>query len=54
MDYTGVNLKNKVDLENEAHFEDVFQISPSILETSTAAFSIFTLVTNSMNLKQKQ
>ena len=41
--YWGKSEK-KVDLENEAHFEDVFQIYPSMLEKSTAEFTISTLV----------
>ena len=46
MDYTGVNLKTKVELKNNAHFEDIFQIYPSkvMLKKSTGAFTIPTLV----------
>ena len=44
MEYTGVNLKKQVELKKNAHFEDVFQIYPSMLEKSTAGFIIFTLV----------
>ena len=46
MDYTGVNLKTKVVLENEAHFEDCFQIYPSMLEKSTGEVTILTLVSS--------
>ena len=37
-------LKKNFDLKINAHFEDVFQIYPSMLEKSTAAFTISTLV----------
>ena len=37
-------LKKNSDLKINAHFEDVFQIYPSMLEKSTAAFTISTLV----------
>ena len=37
-------LKKNFDLKINAHFEDIFQIYPSMLETITAELTIFTLV----------
>ena len=37
-------LKKKVDLKINAHFEDIFQIYPSMLEKITAELTILTLV----------
>ena len=37
-------LKKKVDLKINAHFEDIFQIYPSMLEKITAELTIPTLV----------
>ena len=42
--FLGVNLEKKVDLENEAHFEDFFHIHPSMLENFTGVLTISTLV----------
>ncbi len=42
--FLGLKLKKKVDLENEAHFEVVFQIYSSMLENVTGVLTISTLV----------
>ena len=46
MDVSRAKVEKNSVLKKSAHFADVFQIYPSMLETFTAAFTISTLVQN--------
>ena len=52
--FLAVKLKKKLNLENEAHFEDVFQICPSMLEIFTGTLTMLTLVISKLNFILKR